>query len=657
MLKSREDVERVREQAEKGLNRQKVRAMVCAGTGCLANGSLKVYEKLRELVSEKGLLVDLDMTGDACGEAHSSTHTDCGSDASCETGSFDGAESFTADGNGIGIAKSGCHGFCQMGPLVRIEPQGILYVSVKPEDVEEIVEETLIEGKAVTRLLYQDSSSGTAVKTEDSIPFYKRQHRVVLANCGRINPEDIREAIAMGGYHAIAKVLDEMTPDQVIQLINASGLRGRGGAGFPTGRKWGFAQAAKSVKKYVICNGDEGDPGAFMDRSVMEGDPHKVIEGLMIAAFAIGADEGFIYVRAEYPVAVTRLKKAIKEAREYGLLGRNILGSDFSFDITIKEGAGAFVCGEETALISSIEGRRGMPNPRPPYPAAKGLFGKPTIINNVETLSNLPSIVLNGPAWFKSHGTETSPGTKTFALAGQVVNTGLVEVPMGFPLRDLVFEVGGGTRTGREFKAVQIGGPSGGCLAKDQLDVALDYESLRKVGAMVGSGGIVVMDEDTCMVEVARFFMQFAQNESCGKCVPCREGTKQMLALLTKITNGEGTEEDLELLEELALTVKDGALCGLGKTAPNPVLTTLKYFRSEYEAHVLEKRCPAGVCQALKVYSINPDKCRGCTLCAKACPVGAISGERKKPHSIDQAKCIKCNTCVEKCRFGAISKE
>ncbi|HHX27081.1 MAG TPA: NADH-quinone oxidoreductase subunit NuoF [Firmicutes bacterium] len=632
MLKSRKDVERVREKAEKGLNQQKVRAMVCAGTGCLANGSLKVYEKLRELVSEKGLLVDLDMTEDACGEAH-------------------------PNGNGIGIAKSGCHGFCQMGPLVRIEPQGILYVSVKPEDVEEIVEETLIKGKAVTRLLYQDSPSGTAVKTEDSIPFYKRQHRVVLANCGRINPEDIREAIAMGGYHAIAKALDEMTPDQVIQLINASGLRGRGGAGFPTGRKWGFAQAAKSVKKYVICNGDEGDPGAFMDRSVMEGDPHKVIEGLMIAAFAIGADEGFIYVRAEYPVAVTRLKKAIKEAREYGLLGRNILGSDFSFDITIKEGAGAFVCGEETALISSIEGRRGMPNPRPPYPAAKGLFGKPTIINNVETLSNLPSIILNGPAWFKSHGTETSPGTKTFALAGQVVNTGLVEVPMGFPLRDLVFEVGGGTRTGREFKAVQIGGPSGGCLAKDQLDVALDYESLRKVGAMVGSGGIVVMDEDTCMVEVARFFMQFAQNESCGKCVPCREGTKQMLALLTKITNGEGTEEDLELLEEVALAVKDGALCGLGKTAPNPVLTTLKYFRSEYEAHVLEKRCPAGVCQALKAYSINPDKCRGCTLCAKACPVGAISGERKKPHNIDQAKCIKCNTCVEKCRFGAISKE
>lgn len=657
MLKSRKDVERVRQQAERGLNRQKVRAMVCAGTGCLANGSLKVYEKLKELVSEKNLLVDLDMTEDACGEAHSGESATCGSDVPCKTDAINGAESPLRNGNGIGIAKSGCHGFCQMGPLVRIEPQGILYVSVKPEDVEEIVEETLIKGRAVTRLLYQDSSQGTAVKTEDSIPFYKRQHRVVLANCGRINPEDIREAIAMGGYNAIAKALDEMTPDQVIQLINASGLRGRGGAGFPTGRKWGFAQAAKSVKKYVICNGDEGDPGAFMDRSVMEGDPHKVIEGLMIAAFAIGADEGFIYVRAEYPVAVTRLKKAIKEAREYGLLGRNILGSDFSFDITIKEGAGAFVCGEETALISSIEGRRGMPNPRPPYPAAKGLFGKPTIINNVETLSNLPSIILNDASWFKSHGTETSPGTKTFALAGQVVNTGLVEVPMGFPLRDLVFQVGGGTRTGREFKAVQIGGPSGGCLAKDQLDVALDYESLRKVGAMVGSGGIVVMDEDTCMVEVARFFMQFAQNESCGKCVPCREGTKQMLALLTKITNGEGTEEDLELLEELALAVKDGALCGLGKTAPNPVLTTLKYFRSEYEAHVLEKRCPAGVCQALKVYSINPDKCRGCTLCAKACPVGAISGERKKPHSIDQAKCIKCNTCIETCRFGAIGKE
>ncbi|NLJ60761.1 MAG: NADH-quinone oxidoreductase subunit NuoF [Firmicutes bacterium] len=641
MLKSPKDVERIAEQAKKGLNQQKVRAMVCAGTGCLANGSLKVYGKLKELVSKKGLLIDLDMTEDACGEAHSGESAACGSDTP----------------GGIGIAKSGCHGFCQMGPLVRIEPQGILYVSVKPEDVEEIVEETLIQGKVVTRLLYQDSPSGTAVKTEDAIPFYKHQHRVVLANCGRINPEDIREAMAMGGYHAIAKVLDEMTPGQVIKLINVSGLRGRGGAGFPTGRKWGFAEAAKSCKKYVICNGDEGDPGAFMDRSVMEGDPHKVIEGLMIAAYAIGADEGFIYVRAEYPVAVTRLKKAIKEAREYGLLGQNILGSDFSFDITIKEGAGAFVCGEETALISSIEGRRGMPSPRPPYPAAKGLFGKPTIINNVETLSNLPSIILKGAAWFKSHGTETSPGTKTFALAGQVVNTGLVEVPMGFPLRDLVFEVGGGTRTGRKFKAVQIGGPSGGCLAQDQLDVALDYESLRKVGAMVGSGGIVVMDEDTCMVEVARFFMQFAQNESCGKCVPCREGTKQMLALLTKITDGEGTEEDLELLEELALAVKDGALCGLGKTAPNPVLTTLKYFRSEYEAHVLEKRCPAGVCQALKSYSIDPDKCRGCTLCAKACPVGAISGDRKKPHSIDVTKCIKCDTCVEKCRFGAIIKE
>jgi NADH-quinone oxidoreductase subunit F len=630
MLKSRKDLDRIREQAEKGMGRQRMRAMVCAGTGCLANGSLKVYERLRELVAEKGLLVDIAMTEDACGEGQEA-------------------------GGGIGVEKSGCHGFCQMGPLIRIEPQGILYVSVKPEDAEEIVEETLIKGKPVTRLFYQDPFKGTQVETEESIPFYKHQHRVVLANCGRINPEDIREAIAMGGYAAIARVLDEMTPEQVIELINESGLRGRGGAGFPTGRKWQFAKAAKSDKKYVICNGDEGDPGAFMDRSVMEGDPHKVIEGLMIAGYAIGADEGFIYVRAEYPVAVTRLKKAIAEAREYGLLGRNILGSGFSFDITVKEGAGAFVCGEETALISSIEGGRGMPNPRPPYPAEKGLFGKPTVINNVETLSNLPTIILNGASWFKSRGTETSPGTKTFALAGQVVNTGLVEVPMGFPLRDLVFEVGGGTRIGRRFKAVQIGGPSGGCLAEGQLDVALDYESLHKVGAMVGSGGIVVMDEDTCMVEVARFFMQFTQNESCGKCVPCREGTKQMLALLTKITNGEGTEEDLALLEEVALAVQDGALCGLGKTAPNPVLTTLKYFRSEYEAHILEKRCPAGVYQALRVYSIDPEKCRGCTLCMKVCPVGAISGERRKPHSIDATKCIKCGACVEKCRFGAIN--
>jgi NADH-quinone oxidoreductase subunit F len=541
-----------------------------------------------------------------------------------------------------------------MGPLVRIEPQGILYVQVKPEDVEEIVETTLVRGEVVERLLYHDPSTGEPARTEESIPFYRRQVRVVLANCGRMNPEDIREAIAHGGYGAIARILSGMTPEEVIQTVTASGLRGRGGAGFPTGRKWSFARAAASDKKYVICNGDEGDPGAFMDRSVMEGDPHKVIEGLMIAAYAIGADEGFIYVRAEYPVAVSRLKRAVAQAREHGLLGRNILGSGFSFDITIKEGAGAFVCGEETALISSIEGRRGMPSPRPPYPATSGLFGRPTVINNVETLANLPAIITKGPEWFRSYGTPTSPGTKTFALAGQVANTGLVEVPMGLPLRDLIFDIGGGMRGGGKFKAVQIGGPSGGCLGEEHLDVGLDYESLAKVGAMVGSGGMVVMDDTACMVEVARFFMRFTQSESCGKCVPCREGTKQMLALLTKMTSGEGAPEDLGLLEELALAVKDGSLCGLGKTAPNPVLTTLKYFRPEYEAHVVRKRCPAGACQALRTYSIDALKCRGCTLCAKVCPIGAISGERGKPHVIDPEKCVKCGTCVEKCRFGAI---
>ena len=643
VLKTRQDVESFADEMRRALGRQKVRALVCAGTGCMANGSLKVYEKLRDLVRAKGLLVELDMARDACSGAGAAEGTEVTSDRT--------AGPTTA---AVGVSISGCHGFCQMGPLVRIEPQGILYVKVKPEDVEEIVETTLVKGEVVERLLYHDPSTGEPARTEDSIPFYRRQVRVVLANCGRMNPEDIREAIAHGGYQAIARILDGMTPEQVIEIVTASGLRGRGGAGFPTGRKWSFARAAVSDKKYVICNGDEGDPGAFMDRSVMEGDPHKVIEGLMIAAYAIGADEGFIYVRAEYPVAVNRLKKAVAQAREYGLLGRDILGSGFAFDITIKEGAGAFVCGEETALISSIQGRRGMPSPRPPYPATCGLFGKPTVINNVETLANLPSIILKGPDWFRSYGTPTSPGTKTFALAGQVANTGLVEVPMGLPLRDLIFEIGGGIRGGRKFKAVQIGGPSGGCLGEEHLDVGLDYESLAKVGAMVGSGGMVVMDNTACMVEVARFFMKFTQSESCGKCVPCREGTRQMLALLTKITEGKGTPDDLELLQELALAVKDGSLCGLGKTAPNPVLTTLRYFRPEYEAHVVQKRCPAGACQALRVYSIDASKCRGCTLCAKVCPVGAISGERGKPHAIDPEKCVKCGTCAEKCRFGAI---
>lgn len=635
MLKSRHDLQTLTESVGQALEQQKVRALVCAGTGCMANGSLKVYERLKELISGRGILVALDVAGDACP----------GSTASPGAGGLPAS-------NAVGVATSGCHGFCQMGPLVRIEPQGTLYVRVRPEDAEEIVEKTLIEGKIIERLLYRDPVAGKAAPTEEAVPFYRRQVRVVLANCGRINPEDIRESIASGGYHAIARALEEMTPEEVIEMVSRSGLRGRGGAGFLTGRKWAFARAVDSEKKYVICNGYD----VFKDRSVMEGDPHRVIEGLMIAAYAVGADEGFIYVRAEYPVAVTRLKKAVEQAREYGLLGHNILGSSFSFDVTIKEGAGAFVCGEETALISSIQGKRGVPSPKPPYPAASGLFGKPTVINNVETLANLSSIILNGPEWFGSYGTPTSAGTKTFALAGQVANTGLVEVPMGLPLRDLIFEVGGGIRSGKKFKAVQIGGPSGGCLGEDQLDVPMDYESLTGVGAMVGSGGMVVMDEDACMVEVARFFVKFTQNESCGKCVPCREGTKQMLALLTKITAGKGTKEDLDLLEELALTVKDGALCGLGKTAPNPVLTTLKYFRDEYEAHVIERRCPAGVCKALQVYSIDPEKCRGCTLCARVCPVGAITGERTRPHRIDPSKCIKCNACIEKCRFEAIRK-
>ena len=711
-LNTPQDVESYANDMKTALDRQRVRALVCAGTGCLANGSLKVYEKLKDAVRERGLLVELDMVLDACKTESVSAPEESAPEGSTPEGSTDegsthgvsgeescadgrtgpargaststaadapapqagvapaasaGAASTPASGAasahtatsastsaGVGVSISGCHGFCQMGPLVRIEPQGILYVKVKPEDVDEIVEKTLVRGEVVERLLYHDPSTGEPARTEDSIPFYRRQVRVVLANCGRMNPEDIREAIAHGGYQAIARILREMTPEQVIDTVSASGLRGRGGAGFPTGRKWTFARAAVSDKKYVICNGDEGDPGAFMDRSVMEGDPHKVIEGLMIAAYAIGADEGFIYVRAEYPVAVSRLKKAVAQAREHGLLGRNILGSSFSFDITIKEGAGAFVCGEETALISSIEGRRGMPSPRPPYPATSGLFGKPTVINNVETLANLPAIITKGPEWFRSYGTPKSPGTKTFALAGQVANTGLVEIPMGLPLRDLIFDIGGGIRGGRKFKAVQIGGPSGGCLGEEHLDVGLDYESLAKVGAMVGSGGMVVMDDTACMVEVARFFMKFTQSESCGKCVPCREGTRQMLALLTKITKGEGTPEDVDLLRELALAVKDGSLCGLGKTAPNPVLTTLRYFRKEYDAHVVQKRCPAGACQALRAYSIDASKCRGCTLCAKVCPVGAISGERGKPHAIDPEKCIKCGTCAEKCRFGAI---
>ncbi len=609
----------LRKQGQEQLKVKK-RVLVCLGTGCVANGSMHIYNRLDELVREQGLSVEVVAQRE----------------------------------EGIDVAKSGCHGFCELGPLVRIEPAGILYTKVKLADVEEIVEATLKGDKVVERLLYQHPVTGEHFAKEEEIPFYKRQHRYSLSECGHLDPEDLREYLAHGGYMALEKALFEMEPQDVADTVLASGLRGRGGGGFPTGRKWQFARAAEGSPKYLVCNGDEGDPGAFMDRSLMEGDPHRLIEGMILAAYAIGASEGYIYVRAEYPLAVTRLKKALADAEAVGILGDNILGTNFSFHLRIKEGAGAFVCGEETALIASIEGERGMPRPKPPFPANRGLWGKPTIINNVETFANVPLIISQGPEEFKKLGTEKSPGTKTFALTGQVANTGLIEVPMGTTLREVVFEIGGGLRDGKEFKAVQIGGPSGGCLTPEHLDLPLDFDSLAKAGAMIGSGGMVVMDKKTCIVEVARFFMNFTQNESCGKCVPCREGTKQMLAILERIVAGEGEEEDLDLLEELATVIQESSLCGLGKTAPNPVLTTLRYFRDEYLAHVRDKKCPAGVCKAMRKYTIDPELCRGCSKCSRVCPAGAISGKIKEPFVIDEDKCISCGACQEACPFGAI---
>ena len=612
------DIKNEQLKAQEEIKSQGLRVLVCAGTGCVANGSLEIIEKFKELGADVSVLTDYDK---------------------------------------MTIIPTGCHGFCEQGVLVSIPDKHVTYVKVKLADVEEIYESHIKNNQPVERLLYTDPKTHEKIHKSEDINFYAKQTRTALANCGHINAECIDEAIAVRGYEALANVIAENNPDAVIETIEKSGLRGRGGGGFPTGRKWRFTAANRGGKSYVVCNGDEGDPGAFMDRSVMEGDPHKLLEGIAIAAFAIGADEAYIYVRAEYPLAIKRLRKAIKDAEERHYLGKNILGSDFNLEIHIKEGAGAFVCGEETALIASIEGERGMPRPKPPFPANKGLFGRPTLINNVETLANVPVIMLKGADWFASMGTETSKGTKTFALTGEVNNTGLIEVPMGTTLREIIFDIGGGVRNGKKFKAVQIGGPSGGCLTEEHLDIPMDYDNLIKAGAMVGSGVLVVMAEDTCIVEVARFFMNFTQHESCGKCVPCREGTKNMLKILEKIVAGKGEMSDIDLLEDLAMAVKDGSLCGLGKTAPNPVLSTLKYFKDEYIAHIKDKKCPAGVCTAMKKIVIDEALCKGCTKCARTCPVGAISGTVKQPHHIDQSKCIKCEACLTNCPFKAIVLE
>ena len=589
--------------------------LVCGGTGCTSSGSQRIIDRLEKEIAANGLSEE------------------------------------------VGVVKTGCFGLCALGPIMIVYPEGTFYSMVREDDIPEIVSEHLLKGRVVTRLLYDETTKADKIIPLNETNFYKKQHRVALRNCGVINPENIEEYIGTGGYEALGGVLTEKTPEDVIQILLDSGLRGRGGAGFPTGLKWKFAAQNEADQKYVCCNADEGDPGAFMDRSILEGDPHAVLEAMAIAGYAIGASQGYIYVRAEYPIAVKRLEIAIGQAREYGLLGENIFDSGFNFDIELRLGAGAFVCGEETALMTSIEGNRGEPRPRPPFPALKGLFQKPTILNNVETYANIPQIIVNGPEWFASMGTEKSKGTKVFALGGKINNTGLVEVPMGTTLREIVEEIGGGIPNDKKFKAAQTGGPSGGCIPAEHLDVPIDYDNLKEIGSMMGSGGLIVMDEDTCMVDIAKFFLEFTVDESCGKCTPCRIGTRRMLEILEKITKGQAEMEDLDKLEELCRHLQSASLCALGQTAPNPVLSTLRYFRDEYIAHIVDKKCPARVCKDLLHYRIDPDKCRGCTLCARTCPADAIIGKVKEVHMINPEKCVKCGACMEKCRFGAIYKE
>lgn len=624
-INSVKELQKLQKKYQAALTAQDKKILICGGTGCVAGGSFQIYERLQELMKEREIPCALAI------EEEPHDHS-------------------------IGLNKSGCHGFCEMGPLLRIEPAGILYLKVKVSDCEEILEKTILNDEVIERLAYKED--GKIYSKQDQIPFYKKQTRIALEHCGQINAESIKDYIAAGGYSAVGKALFEMDADSIVKLISDAKLRGRGGGGFSTGKKWSQVLRQTEEEKYVVCNGDEGDPGAFMDRSIMEGDPHRVIEGMIIAGIATKAHHGYIYVRAEYPLAVKRLVNALKQAEAFGLLGENILNSGFDFYLHINQGAGAFVCGEGSALTASIEGKRGMPRTKPPRTVEQGLFAKPTVLNNVETYAHVAPIILKGAKWYTSIGTPDSPGTKAFALTGNINHTGLIEVPMGTNLKDIIFDIGGGVKDGKHFKAVQIGGPSGGCLCMDEdhLNMPMDFDSLKKLDAMIGSGGLVVMDEDTCMVEVSRFFMNFTQNESCGKCVPCREGTKRMLEILERIVAGNGTPEDLDLLEELSDTISNTALCGLGKTAASPVKSTLRYFRDEYLAHVVDKVCPAGACEAFKSYEIDPDICKGCSKCAKGCPVGAITGKIKEPFTIQKETCIKCGACVTACPFKAIKE-